>query len=77
MLIKAITFDPKILKHNYAPYIKEILTIILDTLNKMLEHKSDTKNVSLISYANLLKTITFNVHPQKQSELKKELVSFD
>lgn len=79
MVIKGLTFNKKILQENFFPYIKECITMSFKVMNTVLnEVPPDSPESNLITLANLLSSLCFDMHPSNANDkTQREFLRFD
>jgi hypothetical protein len=69
MLIKALTYNKKVLEDNFDPYIIDIVKDAISISKDLLEEiPPDSNEIKFLTYANLLSAISFDVHPINRKE---------
>jgi hypothetical protein len=69
MLIKALTYNKKVLQDNFEPYIIDIVKEVMQIAKNLLDEiPPDSNEVKFVTYANFLTAISFEVHPSTRKE---------
>jgi hypothetical protein len=77
MIFKALTFNKSIMKHNFQPYIAEIIKKLMKLTKAMLQDLDFDKPQPylLVTVSNLLNSLSFDMHASSMNEkTKKDLI---
>ena len=70
MVLKALTFNRKVLEDNFNPYIIETVEVTMQIVRKILEEiPPDSNQVGYTTYSNLLSALTFDIHPSNKHDI--------
>jgi hypothetical protein len=79
MLIKALTFNRKIMEESFNPFILDSIKESIRVELKIFENVSPlTNTINIISYANTLSSLSFDIHiSNKNDKINQELLKLD
>lgn len=79
MILKALSFNRKVLEENFNPYILDTIHVTVDIIKKILDQvPPDSNEVDFVTYANLISALTFETHPTNRNDkIHREFLKLD